>query len=136
MGRVGQVYGFTICLVAVIAILLSVVNLINAAFAYVDPLKVNENRALSGYPSLTSYEAFKSTYAAAARNATGQEKIGLPNERDLRSEYDTRRADAMSAGRFDALRNIVGDLVLILVAAFLFRFHWGWLQARSAAANW
>jgi hypothetical protein len=136
MGRIAQIYGFTLCLVAVIAILLAIVNLVNAAFTYIDPLKVNQNRALGGYPLLSSYEAFKSTYAAAARNATGQEKVAMPNERDLRAEFDARRADAISAGRFDALRDIVGDAVVIVVAAFLFRFHWRWLQQRSIASNW
>jgi hypothetical protein len=47
--------------------------------------------------------------------------------------YEAEREAAIGNTRFRAIKSLVGNLLLILVAAVLFTIHWRWLKARDSA---
>jgi len=46
--------------------------------------------------------------------------------------YDAERADAISNARFRSMRSLIGNLLLLVLAAVLFGVHWRWLKQRDA----
>ncbi|MEA2763552.1 MAG: hypothetical protein QOD47_2836, partial [Gemmatimonadaceae bacterium] len=46
--------------------------------------------------------------------------------------YDAEREAAIGNARFRAIRSLVGNLLLIILAAVLFTIHWRWLRRRDA----
>jgi hypothetical protein len=130
--RIGQFYGYAVCLIALAGIGFGLVGLVNGAFAYLDPLA---NATWSG-ASLRSYDDFKVTYRTAMNQTGAMPDTPLPSDGDLRTEFVTRRQDAIAGRQADALRTIVGDAIVLLASVIAFRFHWRWLQRRSIAGAW
>ncbi len=125
-------YAYVVCLVAIVAIGFGAVTLVNGTFAYLNPLA---NASWNG-ASLSSYEAFRSTYDASQQSSAANPAPTTPPDDQLRSQYDTRRTDAIVAAQVDALRTLVGGGVLVLIALIVFRFHWRWLERRGVASSW
>jgi hypothetical protein len=130
--RVAQLYGYSVCLIAVVVALISVSTLIDNAFKLSNPLAEH-----NGYPyyggaaSLQSFEAYKAT--ADQPSPDGTPKTARPRLSDaaLRAQYEALRADRLASVQFDATRSLTGALVMLLIAAGLFAFHWRWLRQRA-----
>ena len=122
--RIAQWYGYTVCLVAVITFLLSARGIVDDLFTLSNPL-----RSSSRYgTSLTSFEAYEATQDMAPKRIPG-DSIAPPTEAELRRRYEALREDQISQSRFDATRGIVASLLMLLIAAGLFVWHWRWLRA-------
>lgn len=125
--RIGQWYGYTVCLVAVITFLISVQAVVNQAFTLSNPL-----RASSRYgSSLSSFEAFEATQDMAPRREPGDSAAPVPAQ-DLRRRYEVLRTEQIEQSRFDATRSLVASGLLMLLAIGLFLWHWRWLRALPA----
>jgi hypothetical protein len=46
--------------------------------------------------------------------------------------YDAEREAAIGNARFRAVRSLVGNILLIVLAGILFVIHWRWLRARDS----
>src|SRR5918998_6409027 len=57
--RVAQLYGYTVCLIALVTLLITVPNLIDTFFRLSDPLRAQSQY---GEPALSSLDAYKATY--------------------------------------------------------------------------
>jgi hypothetical protein len=122
--RIAQWYGYTVCLVSVITLLLSAQAVVNQAFTLSNPL-----RASSRYGhALSSFEAFEATQDLAPRRAPGDSAATL-TDAELRRRYEVLRTEQIEQSRFDAMRSIVGAGLLMLLAIGLFIWHWRWLRA-------
>jgi hypothetical protein len=133
--RVPQLYGYTVCLIALIWGLTSAVSIVEDALS----LSAPELRGASEFgwePSVTSFEAFRATYDRARR-------MGAPDPRDaqldtvpeleLRRRYEALRADRIRRARFEARRELVTGTLSLAIAVVLFVFHWRWLRRRVGA---
>ena len=136
---VAQFYGYAVCLITVIVMLISIKGIIDAAFDLSDPLRAQGGAyGRSGRP-LTNFELYK---MEARRQGSTRNDPTVPAEKaspdsttsdaDLRRMYDAEREAAIGNARFRAIRSLVGNLLLIVVAAGLFVIHWRWLRARDA----
>jgi len=140
-----QVYGYAICLVAVITGLISVSNFVEAGFARADPLRSGDGRFGFVDGSLTSFEAFQATAAErrgqpAPRMVTGPDgrpvsatPADTPSTEELRRRYEALRADRIARVSYDATERLVKNGLLIVLAAALFATHWRWLRRRAGA---
>lgn len=134
--RVPQLYGYTVCLIALIWALISVISIVGNALS----LSAPELRGISGYgfePSISSYEAFRTTYDRA-RLLSGpnpnEAKLDSIPDAELRRRYEGLRADRILRARFEAKRELILGSLSLLIAAALFAFHWRWLKRFSAVA--
>jgi hypothetical protein len=136
--RVPQAYGYAVCFITVIVMLFSIKSVVDAAFDLSDPLRAEAN----GRP-ITSFELYKNANrnAAPVRDQNGPTPVlstpGKPradtvSDADLRKLYDAEREAAIGTARFRAIRSLVGNLLLITLAAILFTIHWRWLRRRDA----
>ncbi len=135
--RVAQIYGYAVCLVAVITALLSVPSIVQNIFTLVAPLASDRGFGRS----MTSFEAYKATYergpseAPAAPSVAAAEPRPVPPDSVLRREYEARRAERLTNVRFEASRSLTGSGLLLGLAVGLFAGHWRWLRRLERAGG-
>jgi hypothetical protein len=136
--RVPQAYGYAVCFITVIVMLFSIKGVVDAAFDLSDPLRADAN----GRP-ITNFELYKNANrtASPAKDQNGpaspaatpaRNKADTVSDVELRKLYDAEREAAIGNARFRAIRSLVGNLLLIILAAVLFTIHWRWLRRRDA----
>jgi hypothetical protein len=139
--RIGQVYGYAVCLITVIVMLIAIKQVVDAAIDLSDPIRAEGSRMGR---TLTNFEVYK---VEARSQAVARAQIGQipPNvapakraadstssDAELRLLYDAERETAIGNARFRAVRSLVGNLLLIVLAGVLFGIHWRWLKQRDA----
>jgi hypothetical protein len=133
--RIPQLYGYSVCLIAVIVFIFSLQNLAENAVARNHPLESS-----SGYgASLDSFEAYQATYNNPPgygyvnqdrSSVNPPEKLTQP---ELRARYEALRASAIRDADFRATQSMVVSGLLLAVAIVLFGLHWRWLRRQSTA---
>ena len=133
--RVPQLYGYTVCLFALIWGLVTFVSVVEDILS----LSAPEMRGVSEFsmePSVTSFEAFRTTYERSRQMSLpnpAQAPLDTIPEPELRRRYDALRADRIHRARYTARQEIITGTLSFLIASGLFLFHWRWLRRRSAA---
>jgi len=140
--RVPEVYGYTVCLIAVVVALISVSGLLDAAFTIADPLDGDSSgafREMSQAISLRSLDAFRTS---ATKTSTGayifRHQVYGGNgvtaiadtltDAQVQARYETLRADRLSVQRFKAIKGFVTNTIMLVFALALFAWHWRWLR--------
>ena len=131
--RVAQLYGYAVCLIAIVVFIASMTSLVENAFTLANPLQSRESD-FGMEPSVTSFESYRSTYdrerqmreplTAAAVRDTVPEQV-------LRQRYEALRADRVARTRFQAQRSLTTSALSLLIAVGLFGVHWRWLRSRD-----
>ena len=136
--RIAQAYGYAVCFITVIVMLISIKSIVDAAFDLSDPIRAEAGRMGR---SLTNFELYKieARQQQAPRGTAAAPVKGQPDtvssDADLRKAYDAEREAAIGNARFRSMRSLVGSLLLILISFGLFLVHWRWLRQRDAAAT-
>lgn len=142
--RIAQVYGYAVCFITVIVMLISIKQVVDAAFDLSDPIRADGGGyGRTGRP-LTNFELYK----MEARRQTGGRDQNAPmpvgvaptktapdtavSDAELRKLYDAERDAAIGNARFRAIRSLVGNMLLIVLAGILFGIHWRWLRQRDS----
>ena len=133
--RVPQIYGYTVCVIAVVTVLITASIIVNNVFDLANPIQ-------AGYgfeSSLSSFDAYQATYqrdqravVAGSANAVRPDTV---SEATLRTRYEALRADRISRVRFNAWKAIVTSGLLLIISIVLFAVHWRWLKRAGAAAE-
>ncbi len=131
--RIAQVYGYAVCLVAIITFLISAAAIVNAAFNLSDPLRTE------GYgrgASLTSFAAYKREQMQRSPPQSrpggavpaGDSANAAPAATELRQMFEDERLEQIGNVRFRSMRTLVTSILMIIVASVLFATHWRWLR--------
>lgn len=137
---VAQIYGYAVCLITVVVMLISIKGIIDAAFDLSDPVRANGGAfGRSGRP-LTNFELYKiEARREAVRPArSGPEASGVAvdtvsSDSDLRRMYEAEREAQIGSTKFQATRSLFSGLLFIILAAVLFFIHWRWLKGITTA---
>jgi hypothetical protein len=142
--RISQMYGYAVCLITVIVMLIAIKSVVDAAIDLSDPIRAEGSRMGR---TLTNFEVYK---MEARREGSARAQFGQPpasvapvkvaadtvsSDAELRRLYDAERETAIGNARFRATRSLVGNLLLIVLAAVLFGIHWRWLKRRDAVPS-
>lgn len=125
-----QLYGYTVCLVAVITILISVTSLVNNVFEYAAPEMSHEvTNEFAGQ----SLEGCKQRYMMRTAGATrpggpAAPSAQLPADSILMRLCAEERAERIGIVRYRAMRSLVTSSFMLLLALGLFGLHWRWLR--------
>jgi len=129
--RIAQVYGYIVCLVAVIAFLISLASLVGAVFTLSDPLHA---RGIDGRLDLTSFEAYKMDILTSARADPQSSTPGyVPEDQTLRRMFEAAKADRLQSVKLQTYRSLAVNGLLILVCIALFTTHWIWVRRLGRA---
>ena len=130
--RVAQLYGYTVCLIALVTLLITVPNLIDTFFRLSDPLRAQSQY---GEPALSSFDAYKATYDRSQIPRDAQASPApRPSDEELRRQYEALRADRIATNTFEGRRSLISQLLLLGLAVGLFYGHWRWLRRQTAEA--
>lgn len=141
--RSAQVYGYAVCLITVIVMLIAIKQVVDAAFDLSDPIRAESGGyGRMGRP-LTNFDLYRAE-ARRQPEFRGGPTTAAPTTRppgdtlsdaELRRLYDAEREQAIGNARFRAIRSLVGNLLLMVLAGVLFGIHWRWLRQRDTAAT-
>lgn len=124
-----QAYGYLVCLIAVVTMLITLNGLIDAGFRAASPIE-----AEFGYdPMLTSFEGFRASRMTVPQRVPGEAAAPAPTEEELRREYEAMRAARLAQSQFQARRSLTTNGLLLLTAIILFVVHWRWLRREDRA---
>jgi hypothetical protein len=125
-----QVYGYAVCLVAVITFLISVTGLVNSVADLGDP--IHAGYTPQGTPSLASYENYKMDVLKSGQQDAGGNKAGFtPDETALKAMYESAKSDKIQKVRHESNKAIMISTIMILISVVLFITHWRWMQSRA-----
>lgn len=128
--RLAQMYGYTVCLVALVTALASSVSILDAAFDRAHPLQTE-------FPfgaSLVSFEAYKAT-TARERMMLGPAEAAKPDtssEATLRKRYDALVEERMAATVYRTSKTFITSGIMLVIAGTLFFGHWRWVRRQAA----
>lgn len=121
------IYGYGVCLVAVITFLISTTGLVNALLDLRDPLQAGYTAP--GTPSLASYENYRMDLLKSFQQSAGENKATMiPDEKTLKAMYEAARNDKIAKVRHDSNKAILLSSLMIFIAGALFFLHWRWMQ--------
>jgi hypothetical protein len=139
--RISQMYGYAVCLITVIVMLIAIKSVVDAAIDLSDPIRAEGSRMGR---TLTNFDVYKmeARREAGARAQAGQTPASVApvkgvadttsSDAELRRLYDAERETAIGNARFRATRSLIGNFLLIVLAGALFGIHWRWLKRRDA----
>jgi hypothetical protein len=127
---IAPLYGYVVCVVAVITFIVSLSGFVDAAFERAYPLQSRGGAYGPGGESLTSYESYRATSLERAKAARGPQATPADtlSTAEMRARYETLRAERIEQGRFFASQRLVKTGLLMLVAIGLFVTHWRWVR--------
>ncbi len=131
--RIGQIYGYLVCLIAVVTFLISLNSAVGAAIDLSDPLYSSRYRA---DPRLASFEVYRVEMQQRGTLAPVPAGAAAPAPADtaeLRAAFEAAREDHIRSVQFQARRQLATSGLLVVVAAALFIVHWVWLRRLGAA---
>ncbi len=121
--RVRQLYGYAVCLIAVITGLICVAGALDDVFDLSNPLAGG-----GGVESLTSFDAYKATRERPFLRPDQQASPDTLSDATLRVRFEALRADRIAQRSFRARKGLVKNLIMLLIAIGLFVTHWRWLK--------
>jgi len=132
--RISQIYGYLVCLIAVVTFLVSLNSAVGAAIDLSDPLYSSRFRA---DPRLASFEVYRVEMQQRGMLAPVPAEAAAPAPTDtaeLRAAFEAAREDHIRSVQFQARRELATSGLLVVVAAGLFIIHWVWLRRLGARA--
>ena len=117
--KIPQVYGYAICIVAIITMLISVADLINSVIDASDPLY-----AWGDDQRLSSYENFKVDALKSGKN----EASYVPDDATIRTMYEDAKNHKIRRVKHQTTKSIIVSSILIVLSLTLFITHWRWMR--------
>jgi hypothetical protein len=126
-----QIYGYTICLVAVITLLITITTLVNALFDLQDPLH-SINFRMMGSPSLASFENYKMDVLKSTprrdREGAAENTSYVPDDKTLIAMFEAAKVDKIQSVKHSGHQQITISVLLIVICSILFMTHWSWMK--------
>jgi hypothetical protein len=115
------VYGYAVCLVAVITFLITVAGVISAVIDLGDPLYASNSYNKT---SIASFENYKMDIL----KSKADEESWNPDDETLRVMYESEKNDRINKVKHDSNRSLIINGALLLISIILFLTHWRWMR--------
>ena len=131
--RMAHLYGYTVCLIALIIALVSLSSILNAVFDRANPLQSDSPFGTS----LTSFESYKATYRreGAMFDRGEAAKADTTSDATLRVRYDALVNDRIAATRYRTAKSLTIGLIFLVISIGLFVTHWRWVRRLNDAVR-
>jgi hypothetical protein len=116
-----QIYGYAVCLVAVITFIFAIAAIIFALMDLGDPLYAGNNYNKT---SIASFENYKMDILKSQT----EKETWAPDDATLLAMYESEKDDRIRRVNHDSMRSIYINGVLILISVILFLTHWIWMR--------
>jgi len=136
---IAPLYGYVVCVIAVVTFLVNTSGFIDAAFERANPLVGRGAYGPYG-GSLTSFESFRATYdqVRPTRTQPNPSPGDTLTTEQMRARYEALRAAQIEQATYQSTLRLVKHGLLLVIASVLFATHWIWarkqrIEAREAA---
>jgi hypothetical protein len=131
--KMPQVYGYTVCVIAVVTFLICATVIVNNAFDLANPIQAG----FGIESSLSSFDAYKATYQKDQRSgaaaAAAEPRPDTLSDATLRVRYEAVKADRIAHVRFQSWKALTTSTLLLVISVVLFVMHWRWMRKAPAA---
>lgn len=124
--RIKMVYGYALCLVAVITFLICLTSAIYSVIDLTDPMNAYRTYGKDA-PSLASFDNYK---VDIMKSLDPEHGLTL-DDVTLNSMYEAAKQDAISKVKHNAFRSIIVNGLLVIITILLFLSHWFWMKKLS-----
>lgn len=122
-----QIYGYAVCLTAVITFLISVTTLVNAILDLGDPLHAGWTPPEA--PSLASFENYKMDILKSIPKGDGAGQASyIPDDVILNGMFEAAKNDKIQSTRHNSMRSVMIGGILMVICIILFITHWRWMK--------
>lgn len=128
--KIKMVYGYAVCIVAVITFLICLTSMVYSLIDLTDPLNAYRTYGKDA-PSLASYNNYKVDIVKATDPAHDL----ILDDDTLHSMYEAAKQDAISKVKHDAYRSVIVNGLIVIITIFLFIFHWFWMKRLSQQSS-
>ena len=134
--RVQQLYGYSVCLVAIITALITFPGIIDSIALRRAPLMAARfgggESSIIG-PTFEAHKLANPGYRYVSRTGGyGDNAVyDTLSEDDARRRYEARREERIATVRYETSRDLVRNVALLLISLGLFVGHWRWLRGIS-----
>ena len=135
--RIAQVYGYAVCFITVIVILITIKSVVDAMIDLTDPIAAESGGYGRSGRSLSSFELYKLDTRRDPRTPVAEPitpvnaKPDTLSDAELRRLYEAEREQAIRNVQFRAKRTLLGSVLLMIVSVILFVVHWRMLRERD-----
>ena len=127
--RMAQVYGYLVCLVAVITFIICLADIIPSIMDLGDPMHAGSVYSMQSQPSLASFEKYKMDILKSSEKDKSENALAyVPDDNTLRVMYNAAIEDKKLTAIHRAKRSIMVSSIIILVSVVLFVTHWIWMR--------
>lgn len=124
--KMTQVYGYIVCIIAIITFLISLAGLINSVIDSGDPLYT-----WGDTNHLSSFENFKMNALSS-----GQNEIRFnPDDATLKLMYEDAKNHKIKRVQHQTKKSIIVNSLLIVISVILFVIHWRWMKKINKSEN-
>jgi hypothetical protein len=144
---IGEIFGYLVCLLAVVIFFMSIAGIVNSAFRVINPTpgpRVFAFRAVGGPMMRGRFPRggrgnffYRSGGPGGGKGQSGGQVMGsapMPPPPGA-PNITTMRANATGDARFDAVRRLFLAIVMLIVSIFVFRRTFAWLNSKQAAGG-
>jgi len=124
-----NIYGYAVCLTAIIVFLICISQLIIAFINLGDPIHAGWRD--SETPSLASYENYKADVVNSGKAKVAATENYVPDDKTLRKMFRAELNDKITLETHRIVRDIWVNIVLLIISVVLFCFHWRWMRKLS-----
>ncbi|MHC1706597.1 MAG: hypothetical protein AB9842_03630 [Bacteroidales bacterium] len=121
--KMAKVYGYLVCLVAVITLIINFANIVTSVLDLQDPLHAGFISPNS--PSLASYNNYKMDVTRTSDKSLAN---FTPNDTILREMFESAKTYKIDSVKHDAIKSITVNSVLVVFCVLLFLVHWRWMR--------
>lgn len=124
--RAIQVYGYTVCVVAIITFLITASTFVSALINLGDPL---HSQGYYQGPSLASFENYKMDILKTQQK--GEEITAasyMPDDATLKAMYEAAKDDLIQTRRHGSIQQMTVSGILMVISILLFLTHWFWMR--------
>jgi len=119
--KIAQIYGYVICVIAVVTFLICAGALVNSVIDMGDPMHAY---TFMQKKDLSSFEGYK----VDALGQIDKDAAYIPADEELMKMYEAEREEVMLSANHMIRKNLIVNGLLIVVSVLLFWFHFSWMR--------
>ena len=117
--KIPQVYGYSICVVAIITFLITTTGLINSII----DVKYSEYHSWSQNDNVT-FEKYKMN----TLNSFNKDPNYIPTDEELQLMYEKEKVYNLQKVKIRITKDFLSNGIIFLISIILFLVHWRWMR--------
>lgn len=132
--RIQQIYGYLVCLIAIITILFSANSFVESVFNYTRPAGVDRWGSFGPDDPTANFTTYKLQRIERAQRAAEHVPNAtdlVPDDATLQREFEESKAKREATNKWQNNKDMATSAISLIIGLILFIIHWKWLRNLS-----